>query len=149
MVVSQPVQIVVTHSVSRSAVADATLDFAYADHSKSPSARRLSDDEYLDQYRYRRQKTDGTGNASLAVDIAWIAGGLFPDLDTERDRLTGESYLFRIRSATTTETVKVEVTPGATSVGDHFTVTVLSVGKPTPVSVDELRRLRSKGAPGQ
>lgn len=134
---AQPVEIVVTDAASGRGMENARVDFAVAHRHHSPSLNALTEDEYLDRCLYRRHITNVAGRACMVIDIGWVTGGLFADLDTKRDRLTGELYLLRINSAGTTEILTAMMTPGVTTRGKHFAVRVISVGKARPLTQEE------------
>jgi len=94
--------------------------------------------------------TNEEGLAKLSVNIGMIRGGLFPEpFDPHQDRLTGQTYLFRVYRGDTSEILNVAMVPGHRSRGRLFEVAVLSIGSSRDVTQEYTTRGRRNGGPSQ
>lgn len=99
-----------------------------------PEAERAN--MWMDRFREGRQTTGEDGHATMDLEIYTVSGGVFPGIfpgfDPKADRVTGVMYLFRIQKGAAREVVAVDMKPGSATSGDHFTIAVVSIGKPNP-----------------
>ena len=108
---------------------------APTDRDMGPSTlRSLTVDEYLDLMPDSLSSaSDETGTATLAFRVSEARAAIPVLLGLERitlvDRVTGREFYCRVESDLR-ETLILEMLPGQTASGDHFTLRVIDIGQP-------------------
>jgi len=72
--------------------------------------------------------TNEEGLAMLSVNIGLYRGLFSEPFDPYRDRLSGQTYMFRIQREDAIEILHVAMVPGHVSCGQIFKVAILSIG---------------------
>lgn len=126
----QTVRVEVTAIPSGKSVHGASLDFAPA---PGPPYWPGREQEWLNRFG-QHAITDSAGKASVHLKVQILKAGLVPGVlpgpDLSRDRITGKSYLIRIRNASGEETLAVKILPGTGIKGDTYCLKVLDIGMP-------------------
>jgi hypothetical protein len=149
-VTQQNVRVKVTYVASDSPAGGASVDFKAMYY--EGWMKNLGEQERNEQW-FARGMNDQcvvgtTGEASLLANVGIVRGGLFPEpFDPQQDRVTGQSYLFRVKCDGSSESLKVTMTPSAVGCGETFAVAVLSIGPAKDVTQEFTRRQRAPMPP--
>lgn len=136
-VTQQVVDVKITDVNSGVAIPGASVEFErrYREGWMPQTSKAERDDLWLQRSMNERHSTDQVGMASLLAHVGTLRGGLFPPaFDTQKDRVTGEPYLFRIRANGREEVLELDIAPGRQTCGKVFTVTVMCVSPPREVT---------------
>ena len=150
--VHQPVRLWVTDTASGQPAVGAEVQFAYR------PKEGTDESGWFAEHGQTTVRTDDAGGATVPVEYSWIVGGeiaqkvavtqpdgstkwewharglLTPftgDMDTHRDRVTGETYWCRVEQAARREVIPVRLRPGEVAAGRLFAVRVECIGMPS------------------
>jgi len=131
----QMVEVSVTDSYSGRPLDDVIVELEgrYHDGWHPGLSESARNNKWFDEIQPKRRLTNEAGRIAAVLDINTIIGGMFPDFDPEKDRVTGVPYLFRITRREVQEVLTVLMRPGNEERGVHYVVRVLSIGDPTSV----------------
>lgn len=136
----QAVDVSVTDAHSGRPISDATVELhgKYYDGWHPGLSESARNKKWFERMQPKRYSTNEAGCIAVVLDLSTVCGGVFPGMfpgfDSEKDRVTGVAYLFRITRGDVQEVLTVLMRGGSVERGAHFVVKVLSIGDPTSIA---------------
>ena len=128
----QDVTLSVMTSSDESPATDADVSLAVAGRT-GDGEEALSGDEFIDLFPTQVGVTDVGGLVTIPVISSTRCGfSLVGECDPFENQVEGRAYLIRIETAAESEIFEVVFREGEIAIGQHFSVTVISVAEARP-----------------
>lgn len=140
---TQQITIVVTRPPANTPVSGISIKCVPKDHHRAGAPDSMPQEEYIAEFAGEPVKTNGLGRATATLRVFSVYGSTYhtvlPFLEvpsTPRDEVSGVEYLFKVEGTMGTEFLPLLMKPGETVEGEHFRLTVESIGRPVPQRPD-------------
>ena len=131
----QPVDLTVRSVSTHQALPNAEIRLAKVEQPlgmKFPTTQAWIDHESRDDEQHRWDTaviSDGSGKVPFRINTSIIVGGWFNFRQPLDDRVTGSDYWIRVRTAESSEILRLHMIPGNTVRGEAFEVELNTIGK--------------------